>query len=147
MNKLDKIKLFLTALKAKLLKQSKPLIVSFLVTKKCNLSCLYCQSDGKDDLSTEKVIKAINNLYAVGTRVINFTGGEPMMRQDLGILLEHCKQKGIFVGVNTNGSLIKQNPEILKNIDNLTISLDGPETIHDLARGAGSYMLKGLKQY
>lgn len=118
---------------------SAPLSVCWQVTRKCNLRCLYCLSDSSGEaeygLTTEQAIQLIDGLGKIGVNRLDFTGGEPLMRKDLGILIERAKKNNINTIVTTNTLLLnKENIEYLKKADLIQVSIDGPREIHDIQR-------------
>ncbi len=64
-------------------------------------------------------------------------GGEPFLFPGIIELIKYVHNKGIFIAIDTNGSMLhKYAEEIVKIGDiHLTISVDGPEEIHDYVRG------------
>ncbi len=64
-------------------------------------------------------------------------GGETFLFPDIIELLEYINSKGIFISIDTNGTLLKKYAADLVRIGNIhiTISVDGPEEIHDNVRG------------
>ena len=64
-------------------------------------------------------------------------GGEPFLFPEIIKLLEYIDSKGIFISIDTNGTLLKKYAADLVRIGNIhiTISIDGPEEIHDKVRG------------
>jgi len=64
-------------------------------------------------------------------------GGEPFLYPGIIELLEYINSKGIFVSVDTNGTVLKKYAADLVRIGNMhiTFSVDGPEEIHDAVRG------------
>jgi MoaA/NifB/PqqE/SkfB family radical SAM enzyme len=121
--------------------QKCPLEVTYIITGRCNLLCKYCKySINKKELSTEEAKKAIREFSDAGTLVWTFTGGETLLRRDIGELINYAKDCGIlFVHLLTNGVLFKSKIEEIKNLDLVTFSLDGPIEIHDELRGNGSF--------
>lgn len=147
-------KLLIKAFGNKLLNKRKPLIVFIGLTNKCNLNCIYCFGDyykrKSKDLSTGQWTKIIDELIKSGTRYIILQGGEPLIRKDLGHLIGHIKRQKIMCSLVTNGTLIKEridHVKELKYLDYVCISLDGDEKSNDLNRGCGSYkkILEGVK--
>lgn len=120
-----------------------PLSVYFFVTYKCPLSCRYCNiinnAEKKEELSTNKILNLIDEIAASGTKKFHLTGGEPMVREDIGEIIDRAKEKGMFVGLSSSGYFVPEKAKVLKNIDIVFLSFDGEEEIHDYARGKGSY--------
>jgi len=128
-------------LMAKLFKKKSPLVVGWAITNKCDRMCSYCgiwQRQGKD-LATRQVFEIVDSLSGLGTIRISFTGGEPLMRKDIGAIIDYVHSKGIETKLNTNGALLKKRIGELNNLDMLNLSLEGPEKTHDAIRGNGSY--------
>lgn len=75
-------------------------------------------------------------------RFILVRGGEPFLFPGLTDLLKYINSKGIFISLDTNGTLLERFAEELAGTGNMhiTFSVDGPEEIHDYVRGIkGSY--------
>lgn len=79
---------------------------------------------------------------------INFLMTEPLLAPELPKMLELCKQRGHTVKITTNGFLLaRRAKEISPYVDNVQVSLDGPEEIHDAIRGKGffSAAIEGIR--
>ncbi len=120
----------------------KPVVV-WNMTRRCNLTCIHCYAHAKtmadsDELSTAEGKALIDDLAAFGAPVILFSGGEPLMREDLPELAEYAVSKGMRAVISTNGTLItSEMAKTLKAIglSYVGISMDGMEEIHDRFRG------------
>ena len=130
----------------------KPVVV-WNMTRRCNLKCVHCYAkalevEGKDDISTEKGKEIINDLASYGAPVMLFSGGEPLVRQDLVELAKHATQQGMRAVISTNGTLItKQKAKELKEVglSYVGISLDGMEEVHDRFRAVPGSFKKALQ--
>ena len=125
----------------------KPVVV-WNMTRRCNLKCVHCYAkaldeQGSDAISTEQGKELINDLAGYGAPVMLFSGGEPLVRQDLPELAHHAVAKGMRAVISTNGTLIsKAKARELKavGLSYVGISLDGGKDVHDLFRGVqGSF--------
>lgn len=119
-----------------------PLYVVWSLTYRCNQRCLYCQiwKTKRQELNTRDVFRIIDELSSLGTKAICFSGGEPLLRDDLGIIINHALKAGIAcIDINSNGSLVKERIGDIKDIRLLCLSLDGPQRVHDRIRGKGAY--------
>jgi 12,18-didecarboxysiroheme deacetylase len=120
----------------------KPVVV-WNVTRRCNLKCIHCYSnsadvDYPDELTTDEGKKLIDDLAAFGAPVILFSGGEPLLRQDLLELAQYATSKGMRAVISTNGTLITKEIAVkLQQIglSYIGVSLDGLEKTHDRFRG------------
>lgn len=86
------------------------------VTSRCNLRCRYCFADGGQairDPSIETLKSAITDIVRkCGQPLIQFSGGEPTLRDDLPELVRFAKEAGCsYTQVNTNGIRIAKEPE------------------------------------
>jgi len=118
-----------------------PLSVHVGLTNRCNNRCRYCnfQALSQEDVwTTENLIRVLGKMREAGTRRVQFTGGEPMLRKDLGIILAHAKSLGMFVGVSTNGFQVPGRVEELRPADIVQVSYDGPPEVHGYLRGENS---------
>lgn len=129
-------------LKARILGQRVPLVVGWSLTNRCNLQCAYCTrwKEAGEELETEQILSIIDELAEMGVYSINFTGGEVLIREDIGIIIDYAKGKGINTGLSSNGLLIPQKIEEIKKIDSITLSFDGTEEAHNSQRCGGSYL-------
>lgn len=127
--------------KAILFNKKSPLILVAHVTYRCNLRCTYCGFHERetDELDTAKLINLIKEFYRLGTKFIVISGGEPLLRADIGEIVDFCKKKHMFISVNSNGMLVQEKFDVIRNIDMLKVSLDGPREINDQTRGRGVY--------
>ena len=120
----------------------KPVVV-WNMTRRCNLKCIHCYSNSADldypgELTTEEGKKLIADLAQFGSPVILFSGGEPLLRQDLLELAQYATDKGMRAVISTNGTLItKEIAARLRKIglSYVGVSLDGLEKTHDRFRG------------
>ena len=130
--------------------------IQFHLTNACNLRCKHCYQ-GEYNPETISLLDFKNILEktkvffdSIGDPVyaINITGGEPMCVPDIGqYLLEadnYCKR----IGLLSNGLLLTENVlnelKKAKHFDRVQVSLEGPEDVNDMIRGAGTY--KKIKQ-
>jgi len=134
--------------KAKVTKKRIPARVFLQLTKFCNMRCKHCwvyQKDYQDEilkakeLTTKEMIDLINLLYDHGTRWINFLGGEPLLRPDLGKIVDHARNKGIYCETSTNGLLVDKKINELKRFHNVCVSIDGNRESNDAIRGKGTF--------
>ncbi|MDD5069983.1 MAG: radical SAM protein [Candidatus Omnitrophica bacterium] len=133
----------LTLFRDHIFKSRTPLVVVLNVTFRCNLRCGYCYGqyfDRQDeDFKTDELLSLIDGLAKLGTRSITLGGGEPLIRDDIGLIVERIKKNKIECGFNTNGILVGKRIESLKKADMICVSIDGPKEKNDLNRGAGSF--------
>ena len=115
-----------------LLKGKVPFSVTLDLTHRCTGNCVFCQiqSDVYEEMSTEQVRTAIDQFHSLGTSRMAFTGGDVLLREDLGELIRHAVSKGLFVSVNSNGNLAVKRSDLISQADMIVFSLDGDPEHH-----------------
>ncbi|MGD9096805.1 MAG: radical SAM protein, partial [Desulfobacterales bacterium] len=91
----------------------KPVVV-WNMTRRCNLKCVHCYAQAKDqafdnELTTAEGKALIDDLARFGSPVMLFSGGEPLMRPDLPEMAEYAVSKGMRAVISTNGTLITRD--------------------------------------
>jgi len=122
-----------------------PSTVAIYPTVRCNLACPMCVDEklkkGVDELKFSE-IKNIIDQIAFFRPLFYITGGECTIRKDLGQIIRYAKQKGLICCLTTNGTLLTKSKvkELVEaGVDRISVSIDGPEELHDQIRGKGSY--------
>ncbi|OGZ73397.1 MAG: hypothetical protein A3A98_02405 [Candidatus Staskawiczbacteria bacterium RIFCSPLOWO2_01_FULL_40_39] len=130
--------------KARLFREIKPLVVGLNVAGHCNLACRYCYGDYSKrqarDFTTGELLDLIAELHSMGARAIYLSGGEPLLRDDIGQIIGAIKDKNMLCFMNTNGLLVPDKIKYLKRLDSLAISIDGDEATNDINRGKGTFL-------
>ena len=90
--------------------QRRPVVV-WNTTNRCNLKCVHCyagaQSEAKaGELTTVEGKRLLEDLADYGVPVVLFSGGEPLVREDLAELIAHAAEIGIRPVLSTNGTLL-----------------------------------------
>lgn len=128
------------------------------ITQKCNARCDQCGSrcdiNSEEKLSKKDILNALKDVKEnIGTDVmINITGGEPMLRQDLCEIMSEVTEMGFDWGMVTNGTLLNDENIIkLKDagLKTITVSLDGLRDTHDSLRhlpGSFDVIIENLKK-
>jgi radical SAM protein with 4Fe4S-binding SPASM domain len=131
-------------------------VVVYNCTARCNLRCLHCYSASDSarrdaELTTAQAKKLLADLVEVNAPVVLFSGGEPLLREDLFELLAEAKQLGLRTVLSTNGTLIDE-PAAAKfksaGVSYVGISIDGTEPFHNRFRqntGAFQATIKGVR--
>ena len=106
-----------------------PLLVHVVPIRRCNIDCGYCNEYDKISLPVplEEMRARIDKLAALGTSVVAFSGGEPMLHPELDTLIARIRQHGMIAGLITNGYLLSpKRIEALNDagLDYLQISID-----------------------
>lgn len=130
----------------------KPVVV-WNVGRRCNLRCIHCYSQSRDDefpdeLSHKEGRRLIDNLADFGVPVILFSGGEPLMRPDIFELIEYATGHNMRAVLSTNGTLITSEMATrLRDvgISYAGISLDGLEQTNDRFRGVTGAFQRALE--
>src|SRR5204862_7250319 len=85
-----------------------PLLVQIIPIRRCNIDCGYCNEyDKVSDPVPAGVLKArIDKLKQLGTSVVAFSGGEPMLHHALDELIGHIRRRRMMAGLITNGNFL-----------------------------------------
>lgn len=130
---------------------SRPLLCNYYLTYRCNASCSFCDIWEKPSPYVEPASFEANlrDLKRLGVRVIDFTGGEPLLHRELAYFLKRAKAEGFITTVTTNGLLYPKYAQSLKgNIDMLHFSLDYADGLkHNQKRGVNcfDFVLKSIQ--
>jgi len=105
------------------------------------MDCGHCGTHGieLDEMEEEEAIRLVADLARLGTRLIIFSGGEPLLRQDLGNILKTCRRHGIRTLLKSNGVDFFNRLSTDITADEVHFSLDGPRDLHDDLRGRGVF--------
>lgn len=120
-------------------------------TARCNLNCLHCGSDCSknstyQDMPLKDFLSALDTIKNPAKNfMVVLTGGEPLLREDLGICGREIRKRGMRWAMVSNGhqyTLEKQNELLNAGMGALTISLDGLEKNHNWLRNNTSSFAK-----
>ena len=106
-----------------------PLLVQIIPIRRCNIDCGYCNEYDKvsSPVPAATMRRRIDKLAELGTSVVAFSGGEPMLHPDLDDLIRHIRARGMMAGLITNGYFLvpKRIKELNRaGLDFLQISID-----------------------
>jgi len=90
--------------------QRRPVVV-WNTTNRCNLECVHCYAGAESEpkageLTTAEGKRLLDDLADYGAPVVLFSGGEPMVREDLAELVAYAADAGIRPVLSTNGTLL-----------------------------------------
>lgn len=118
---------------------SHPVLCNYYVTYRCNAACSFCDIWERPSpyITLEEAKANLAALKRLGVKVVDFTGGEPLLHRQLDELLKECKRLGLLTTITTNCLLYPKYANRLRGlVDMLHFSLDSPEREeHDLSRG------------
>lgn len=131
-------------------------IVVWNCTRQCNLKCAHCYASAGGHKSPQEMDTAsgktfIQDIADYGVPVLLFSGGEPLLREDIFELADFAAKRNLRQTLSTNGTLITETVAgKLKALDfaEIGISMDGREAINDRFRGLnGAFQatLRGIR--
>ena len=133
-----------------------PIIGTFEITYRCNFRCIHCYADGRHNescMSYEEITRLVDEMADAGTFFLTLSGGDPLTHPDFARIYKYIRERGIFVEVFTNGTLIteeitqlfKEYPPV--NVD-ITIYGSSNDTYWRVAGVKDGYskMLRGLQR-
>ena len=130
-----------------------PNIMSFAINDICNVNCKHCSffegvKDAKKKVLTlEECQQVISQAQELGVSVINFVGGEPLMREDLSEIIQAVDKDLSSTAIFTNGYFLEDKIEKLKQagLDGVYVSIDSADPQkHDLFRGKRGLFAKAI---
>jgi MoaA/NifB/PqqE/SkfB family radical SAM enzyme len=109
-----------------------PLLVQIIPIRRCNIDCGYCNEYDKvsPPVVTDEMLRRIDKLADLGSSVVAFSGGEPMLHPDLEQLIARIRSRGMMAGLITNGYLLSPKKIQALNdagLDYMQISIDNVE--------------------
>jgi len=115
-----------------LLSTRHPVLAHIIPTRRCNLSCTYCNEfdDFSNPVPTVEMLRRIDRLADLGTSIITISGGEPLLHPNLDDIIRHMRRRGIIAGMITNGYLLTvERIERLNRagLEHLQISIDNAQ--------------------
>ncbi len=124
----------------------------FQIIGYCNFGCRGCPSGNRrESLSTLACKDIIDDISTAGMDEIVFTGGEPLLRDDIAELISYCRFRDLELILETNATLINEKTaEQLKDsrISEAIINVDGSRSReHDAARNTEGGFTKALTGY
>jgi len=142
--KISKLKIFQS-------KGEKTMLYFIVLTRLCNLNCIYCGNNPEPEIEPLEIQYKIDDLKkfieADPDPTIAFYGGEPLLRIPImEQIMDNIKAKRWIL--QTNGyflHLIK--PKYLRKFDAILVSIDGRKEVNDFYRGKGNYdvVLRNVK--
>lgn len=123
-----------------------PITCVWEVTMGCNMRCGHCGSSCEtplpDELTTEEALNLCDQIADLKLKWVTLSGGEPLTRKDIAMLVKRLTSQGVAVNIITNGWLLDENmAKALKDsgISTAAISIDGTREIHNLIRKEGAF--------
>lgn len=91
-----------------------PQYLVFKITNYCNSNCIYCnhardkvKSERKCQIPTERVREIIDEAIKLGVKAIGISGGEPLVRDDVEVIIKQIADSGLIPALLTNGYYLK----------------------------------------
>jgi MoaA/NifB/PqqE/SkfB family radical SAM enzyme len=129
--------------KAKLFGKKNPLQSVIFISDKCNLTCKHCNVYARKEPNIktyDQIKEELQYCYNIGSRFVDFEGGEPTMwhdgEYDLNSLIDLAKEIGFFSTTITTNAV---RPFADSKADSIWVSLDGLGRYHDAVRGNGVF--------
>jgi MoaA/NifB/PqqE/SkfB family radical SAM enzyme len=114
------------------------------VSTRCDQTCAHCsiwKSNGgsRDSLGREERLALLREARSLGARGVLFTGGEPLLCDHIESLARAAAGLGLSVQIATNGLGLERAASWLDAVDEVYVSVEGPEAVHDSIRGASMF--------
>ncbi|MGD2080052.1 MAG: radical SAM protein [Nitrospirota bacterium] len=135
--------------------QAHEFFVQWHLTERCNLRCRHCyQGVGTaEEMSQGQALSVVDEVsdtieewsedYGIKfSPSANISGGEPLLRKDLFVIMEELRRRGFGLYLLTNGTLVdsgKARRLADLGLRGVQVSIEGPEDVHEEIRGKGSF--------
>ena len=88
-----------------------PVAAHLIATRRCNLSCTYCNEfdNHSQPVPTLDLLRRVDRLAELGTGIVTFSGGEPLLHPDLEPIVSHIRERGMIPTLITNGYLLTRD--------------------------------------
>lgn len=105
-----------------------PIMAQIVPTRRCNLTCAYCNEydHHSQPVPTAEMLARVDRLAALGTTIVDISGGEPLLHPDLDEIVRRIRIRGMLAGLITNAYLLSvERIERLNRagLDHLQISI------------------------
>src|SRR5437764_4395685 len=124
-----------------------PLLI-FYPTGRCNSRCVSCdwwKQTGADDLTLEEIAALADALPALGTRVVVFSGGEPLLRPEVFDAARLFRARGMTLHLLTSGVLLERFADrVARQFSRVIVSLDAASApLYEQIRGVDALEIVG----
>ena len=118
-------------------------VVIFFPTSRCNSRCVSCdwwKQSGADDLTLDEIERVADALPALGTRVVAFSGGEPLLRPEVFDAASLFRARGLTLQLLTSGVLLERfAARVAENFTRVYVSIDAAdEALYERVRGVNA---------
>ncbi len=119
---------------------------------RCNCRCVMCdiwKVRTVEEICLSDLERHARDIESLGVRWVVFSGGEPLMHSDLFRLSDWIRGRGVRTTLLTTGLLLAEHASaVVRSLDDVIVSLDGPPRIHDRirrVRGAFELLAAGVR--
>jgi cyclic pyranopterin phosphate synthase len=131
------------------------------VTKRCNFGCIYCHDEvlgpvlrprvpHDEEMTPDEVERIVRVAREFDIRSVKFTGGEPLVRQDMEEIVGRTVRQIDDVSMTTNGSMLAKRAEALRDagLKRVNVSVDSldPQAFKDIRKGDLHPVLLGIQE-
>src|SRR4029079_14039976 len=118
-------------------------VVVFFPTSRCNSRCVSCdwwKCSGAGDLTVKEIEGVADALPALGTRLVLFSGGEPLLRPEVFEAAALFREKEILLHLHTSGVLLDRTAaDVARVFSRVIVSLDAStEVLYQAVRGGAA---------
>lgn len=90
-------------------------------------------------MTTDQILRMIDEYKSGGMVRLGITGGEPTLREDLGEIIRYSTSNGILTSIFSNGACVPDRLSAIRNVKVYLTTIDGTESYHDYQRGDGAF--------
>ena len=134
-----------------------PRVIIWEMTRACALACRHCRAEAiphrnPEELSTTEAFALVDSIARCGNPIVVFTGGDPLMRDDIYKIIEHATERGLRIAVSPSATGRLRDSSLLElaraGCERISLSLDAADAeIHDNFRGVKGSFERTLAGY
>ncbi|MEZ5335558.1 MAG: radical SAM protein [Methanolobus sp.] len=126
--------------------RKRPFVLSHAINSRCNMKCSFCEywkTEG-EEMELEQIYRLLDEARDFGVMVYNAWTVEPLLREDLPEILAYAKKIGMVTSLITNGLLLEKRIGELKDLDYLSVSVDGTSSYKDIRGDSLDRIMPGI---
>jgi Fe-coproporphyrin III synthase len=119
-------------------------IITLFPHSRCNCRCIMCdiwRDKSRKEIDPDRMAGWLDEWRELGVKRVVLSGGEALLHSRLWELCEHLRQAAIGITLLSTGLLLRRHADALvRYVDDVVVSLDGPRDVHDHIRNVpGAY--------
>ena len=127
--------------------KKRPFVLSHGINARCNMHCDFCEywKEEKDEMETGDILRLLDEAKSFGIKYYNAWTVEPLLRDDLPLIMAYARKLGMITSMITNGKLLRERAHELDVVDYLSVSVDGIDSYKKIRGMDFDELLAGIE--